>query len=68
MKVLVAIPDHQMPAIQLLSENSKLSRAEIIRRAIAAYLEQHLANAHGVFGLRQTEMEDGAVYQVQMRA
>lgn len=68
MRTLVDIPESQIQAIQALTERSKLSRAEIIRRAIAAYLERHQAPGDEAFGLWQVQAEDGVAYQERVRA
>lgn len=41
MRTLVDIPDSQLEELAAISSAGQISRAEVIRRAISAYLEQH---------------------------
>jgi metal-responsive CopG/Arc/MetJ family transcriptional regulator len=68
MRTLVDIPDRQIDALAALSLASKVSRAEIIRRAIAAYIEQNRTGAEAAFGIWKGAPEDGLAYQERVRS
>jgi metal-responsive CopG/Arc/MetJ family transcriptional regulator len=69
MRTLVDIPDQQIQDLAAVARHNKLSRAEIIRRAIAAYLAENKPKPklHG-FGLWKDRAIDGVEYQQKMRA
>lgn len=71
MRTLVDIPDQQIDELAAISAASKISRAEVIRRAIAAYLDKHRAGADGAdsaFGIWKGAPEDALAYQERIRA
>lgn len=68
MRTLVDIPDQQIEELAAISAASKISRAEVIRRAIAAYLDEHRASAESAFGIWKGTAEDGLAYQERMRS
>jgi metal-responsive CopG/Arc/MetJ family transcriptional regulator len=68
MRTLVDIPDQELKLLNKLSEASDLSRAELIRRAIAAYLEPHKqSEVSEAFGLWSESPADGVAYQERIR-
>ena len=68
MRTLVDIPDQQIEELAAISAASKISRAEVIRRAIAAYLDEHRASAESAFGIWKGTPDDGQNYQERMRS
>lgn len=68
MRILVDIPDRQIKALMALCEVERLSRAELIRRAIAAYLEKKKPVEADAFGLWKANKTDGMAYQEQVRS
>ena len=68
MRTLVDIPDRQIAELAALSSASKISRAEIIRRAITSYLDQHRAGTENAFGIWKESPEDGLAYQERIRS
>jgi hypothetical protein len=71
MRTLVDIPDDQIAALTELAQREKLSRAALIRRAIANLLATPSPSAtdaiDAAFGIRP-DMEDGLAYQERLRA
>lgn len=68
MRTLIDIPDKQIKDLAAVSEAEKVSRAELIRRAIAAYLEKKRPKAIKAFGVWKDRKVDGVVYQEQSRS
>ena len=68
MRTLVDIPDRQIKDLAAICETEKVSRAEIIRQAISAYLEKNKAGAVEAFGLWKGRKVDGLAYQEQVRS
>jgi metal-responsive CopG/Arc/MetJ family transcriptional regulator len=68
MRTLVDIPKAQLEALAEIGARRKLSRAAVIREAIAVYLGQHRrpgrTDAFGLWGQRKV---DGLAYQEKMR-
>ena len=68
MRTIVDLPQDQIDALAGLSERFSLSRAELLRRAVAEYLNRHvLKEDDAAFGLWKQRSEDGLVYQDQLR-
>lgn len=68
MRTIVDLPDDQITALKALAERNGLSRTELVRRAVAAYLEQHrLPSGDAAFGLWRKRGEDGLDYQERFR-
>lgn len=70
MRTLIDIPEQQITELTDLCQTYKLSRAEIIRRAITVYVQQHKKKDIDVFGLwKQSNqaIEDGLQYQKKLR-
>ena len=68
MRTIVDLPEKQIEALKRMSEASRSSRAELVRRAIDEYLARHLPaqddEAFGIWGKRKI---DGLDYQDRMR-
>jgi hypothetical protein len=69
MRTLIDIPEQYLQDLTTLGQQEKLSRAELVRRAIAAYLSDHKPQTalHG-FGLWKDTAVDGVEYQQAMRS
>lgn len=67
MRTLVDIPDRLIDELVALSSVNKVSRAEIIRRAISAYIDLHRSGADDAFGVWKRAPEDGLAYQKRVR-
>ena len=68
MRTLVDIPDRQIRDLTAICEAEKVSRAEVIRQAISAYLEKKKPQAVDAFGLWKDHKVDGLEYQEQVRS
>lgn len=54
MRTIIDLPEENIKALDLLAKRSKLSRAELIRRAVTAFIETETLNqsvSHDIFGL-----------------
>jgi predicted transcriptional regulator len=68
-RTLIDLPDTQVQALAELCERSSLSRAAVIREAVAEYLERHAVKPlEAAFGLWGTGTPDGLEYQEKVRA
>lgn len=68
MRTIVDLPEEQIEALKLLSEQSRLSRAELMRRAVAEYLQHHrVGDTDSAFGVWRGRQRDGADYQHELR-
>lgn len=68
MRTLVDIPDHQLASLKTICATKKLSRAELIRQALAAFIETNKAASGQTFGLWGTRKDDGLAYQKRVRS
>lgn len=68
MRTLVDIPENQIHDLADICAAEKVSRAEIIRRAIFAYLENKKPDSADAFGLWKNRKVDGVAYQEQARS
>lgn len=69
MRTLVDIPDDLLRELGELSRRRKLSRAAIIREAVASHLARHKADAAtDAFGLWGKGKIDGMAYQEKIRS
>lgn len=68
-RALVGIPEADLQALDALSAAQHVSRAELIRQAVAQYLVQFkpAAAQSGAFGLWQSRQVDGLAYQNRIR-
>ncbi len=68
MRALIDIPQEDVNLLNQLSKKAKLSRAELVRQAIAAYLAPHKkARRVQGFGLWADKPIDGLAYQEKLR-
>jgi hypothetical protein len=67
-RTLVDIPDKQIKDLAAVCATEKISRAEVIRQAISAYLEKKTPVAVDAFGLWSDRKVDGLAYQEQVRS
>jgi metal-responsive CopG/Arc/MetJ family transcriptional regulator len=54
MRTIIDLPDEDIKSLDLLAKRAKLSRAELIRRAVTAFIETETLNqavTHDIFGL-----------------
>jgi metal-responsive CopG/Arc/MetJ family transcriptional regulator len=72
MRTLVDIPDEQLAELTRLAEQEKVSRASLVRRAVAEMLaSKRKAKGDGIaaaFGLWANRDEDGLAYQERLRS
>jgi Ribbon-helix-helix protein, copG family len=70
MRTLVDIPDEQIDDLAVICEAKKVSRAEIIRQAIAVYIGTNKLVPTDAFGLWSANQPavDGLTFQEQARA
>ena len=68
MRTLVDIPDGQIRELTAICEVEKVSRAEVIRQAIASYIEKKKPATVEAFGLWKGRKVDGLAYQEQVRS
>jgi len=71
MRTLVDIPDDQIAELTQLAARERVSRAALVRKAIALLLTSKRAPStdefDAAFGIRP-DMEDGLAYQERLRA
>ncbi len=69
MRTLVDIPDNQVEALASICAEEKVSRAEIIRRAIRDYIAKKSPETVDAFGLwkKESGFSDGLEYQEKLR-
>ena len=69
MRTIVELPDEQIEALKQLSDDTRLSRAELMRRAVAEYLVRHRPQPpNHAFGLWKTREKNALSHQEQLRA
>ena len=68
MRTLVDIPDRQIDDLTLICAAKNLPRAEVIRQAIAAYIEQNKPATVTIFGILKARKVDGLTNQEKMRS
>ena len=67
MRTLVDLPEGELERLTALSRARKVSRAELIRQAVAGFLAQNQAGLESSFGLWKQRREDGVAYQEKLR-
>jgi hypothetical protein len=67
MRTLVDLPEGDLEQLNVLSRARRVSRAELIRQAVAGYLEQNKAGLEDSFGLWKKKAVDGVKYQERLR-
>lgn len=69
MRTIVDLPTEQIEPLKALSKRTKLSRAELVRRAVEEYLMRHRTLPNGeAFGVWKGRKEDGMEYQERLRS
>lgn len=68
MRTIIDLPEEHIQALKQLSETARVSRAELIRCAVAEYLVRHQpAPTDEAFGLWRDAQQEGLAYQENMR-
>jgi predicted transcriptional regulator len=70
MRTIIDLPDSQLAALRELEQRKKVSRAELIRQAVAQYVVRH-AGAETAFGAWKTPKRrpaDGLAVQKKLRS
>ena len=68
MRTIVDIPEDQVEALKRLSERAHLSRSELVRRAVAEYLQRHSpGTGDAAFGLSREQPLDALAMQDSLR-
>ncbi len=69
MRTIVDLPEEHIKILAALGKQTRLSRAEMVRRAVAEYIARHKLEQRGeAFGLWKGRAEDGLGYQSRLRA
>jgi len=69
MRTIVDMPDEQVERLTLICRREGISRAEAVRRAVSAYLEDNAQSAEEeVFGIWRKRKLDGLRYQDELRS
>jgi metal-responsive CopG/Arc/MetJ family transcriptional regulator len=67
MRTLVDIPENELDELNLLSRSRKVSRAELIRQAVAGFLAENRVGLEESFGIWKKRGVDGVKYQEKLR-
>lgn len=68
MRTIIDLKDEQIKELAIICQQTKLSRAEVIRRAVAEYLLQNSRKKSDLaFGLWGQHEENGLKYQERLR-
>ena len=68
MRTIIDLPDEQVTQLAALCRRDGLSRAEAVRRAVAAYLDAHRPSAdEDVFGIWRDRNVDALSYERNLR-
>lgn len=68
MRILIDLPPEHIDNLATLCAMQKISRAELIRRAVSQYLETNQPKPVNAFGLWKERKIDGLVWQEQVRS
>jgi metal-responsive CopG/Arc/MetJ family transcriptional regulator len=70
MKISIDLPKDTVETLDHLCRRQNCSRAELIRQAVAVYLNSHLPSdeEHPAYGMWQDRNLDGVDYQRTLRA
>lgn len=79
MRTLIDVPDQQLDELAAICASRRLSRAEVVRQAIAAFIERNRPSREAAFGLWKDQTvylpgeseplpEDGVAYQEKLRS
>ena len=68
MRTIIDLPDSQIEALRVLEERNNVSRALLVRQAVAEYVIKHTEkhDAFGAWKSRKTKI-DGLKFQNQLR-
>jgi metal-responsive CopG/Arc/MetJ family transcriptional regulator len=68
MRTIVDLPEEHIAVLKQMSEQSRLSRAELVRRAVAEYLQHHHSDpAEDAFGIWRHQPRHSLDYQSKLR-
>jgi len=67
-RIFVDLPQPCVEELNAIAAAEKLSRAEVIRRALAAYVKQHRPAVGDAFGIWKDRGVDGVSYQEEVRS
>lgn len=67
-RILVDLPNHHVDELGDIARREKLPRAEIIRKAVAAYIEGNKTVTASAFGIWKKRKVDGIDYQEGARS
>jgi metal-responsive CopG/Arc/MetJ family transcriptional regulator len=67
MRTLVDIPEDELEELNSLSRTRKVSRAALIRQAVAGFLAENRAGLEDSFGMWKKREVDGVRYQEKLR-
>ncbi|MGV8891621.1 MAG: ribbon-helix-helix protein, CopG family [Burkholderiaceae bacterium] len=67
-RILVNLSDQQISDLKEIQKIEHVSRTEIIRRAVAAYVERNKPSGESVFGIWKDRKVDGLAYQEAVRS
>jgi metal-responsive CopG/Arc/MetJ family transcriptional regulator len=68
MRTIIDLPNDQIKKLAALGKRERVSRAELVRRAVAQYLSRHQpTEADSAFGIWRRRGEDGLTYQHRHR-
>lgn len=68
MRTIIDLQDQQVSALKKLGKQTRLSRAELIRRAVNDYLEKMITRkSSDVFGIWQDKPENSLDFQNEIR-
>jgi metal-responsive CopG/Arc/MetJ family transcriptional regulator len=70
MRTIIDLPESQLAALRELEARKKVSRAELIRQAVAQYVVRHTesGDAFGVWKTAKRQAVDGLTVQKKLRA
>ena len=69
MRILVDLPENHIRELNALASEGGASRAELVRRAVAAFVSEKQAPLSDYFGLwaKEGSIEDPVAYQRRLR-
>jgi metal-responsive CopG/Arc/MetJ family transcriptional regulator len=68
MRTIIDLPPNQVVSLDEICKRERLSRAEVIRRAVAQYIQKHrLCPSDEAFGLWRDREVEGVSYQRKLR-
>lgn len=67
-RILVDLPERQVKDLAAIAAAEKSSRAEVIRKAVAAYIDLKKVSTASVFGIWKDRAVDGLAYQERARS